>query len=132
MITIVYAGILAVVYAALTVRVAKARYKYRVGLGDGGVPDLTQRIRVHGNFAEHVPFALLLVFLVDYSQYSPIIVHALGIVLVIARALHIVGITSSPNVSKGRFIGTILTLLVYLVCAVLLIWKFAALRMVGI
>ena len=68
MITIIYAGILAIVYAVLTLRVAQGRYKYRVGLGDGGVPELTQRIRVHGNFAEHVPFALLLIFLVDYAE----------------------------------------------------------------
>lgn len=132
MITIVYAGLLAIIYAVLTVRVAKARYKHRVGLGDGGVPDLAQRIRVHGNFAEHVPFALLLIFLVDYSQYSPVIVHALGITLLIARIAHIIGISGSPNASAGRFGGTVLTLLVYLVCAVLLIWKFAALRMAGL
>ena len=132
MITILYAGLLAIIYAVLTVRVAKARFKYRVGLGDGGVPDLAQRIRIHGNFAEHVPFALLLIFLVDYSQYSPIIVHVLGILLVMARILHIVGITSSPNASKGRFIGTVLTLLVYFICAVLLIWKFVVLRATGL
>lgn len=131
MITIVYAGLLAIMFAVLTVRVAKARFKYRVGLGDGGVPDLTQRIRVHGNFAEHVPFALFLLFLVDYCQYSPIIVHALGITLVIARILHVVGVSSTPNASKGRFIGTVLTLLVDLVCAILLIWKFLVLQMAG-
>ena len=131
MITILYAGLLAIIYAVLTVRVAKARFKYRVGLGDGGVPDLTQRIRVHGNFAEHVPFALLLIFLVDYSQYSPVIVHVLGIILVIARILHIIGITQTPYASKGRFIGTVLTILIYLICAALLIWKFLALRVMG-
>lgn len=132
MITVLYAGILALVYAVLTLRVAKARFKYRVGLGDGGVPDLTQRIRVHGNFAEHVPFALLLIFLVDYSQYSPVIVHILGLMLVIARLLHIAGITSSPNASFGRFTGTVLTVLIYIACAVLLIWKFFAIRAAGL
>lgn len=93
---------------------------------------MTQRIRVHGNFAEHVPFALLLIFLVDYSQYSPLLVHVLGILLVIARVLHIIGITSSPNASKGRFLGTVLTIVVYIVCAILLIWKFLILRMTGL
>ena len=132
MITIVYAGLLAIIYAVLTARVALGRYKYRVGLGDGGVPELTQRIRVHGNFAEHVPFALFLIFLVDYSEYSPIIVHVLGILLVIGRILHVFGVTSSPNASFGRMVGTILTVLVYLICAVLLIWKFLILRMTGL
>jgi hypothetical protein len=126
-----YAGLLAILFAVLTVRVAKARFKYRVGLGDGGVPDLTQRIRIHGNFAEHVPFALLLIFLVDYSQYSPIVVHVLGIALVAARILHVIGLTGTPYASKGRFTGTVLTLLVDVVCAVLLIWKFLVVQTAG-
>ena len=131
MITILYAGLLAIIYAVLTLRVAQGRYKYRVGLGDGGIPDLTQRIRIHGNFAEHVPFALLLIFLVDYSQYSPVIVHVLGILLVVGRILHIIGISSTPNASIGRFLGTVITVLIYLVCAVLLLWKFFAMRVTG-
>lgn len=132
MITTLYAAILAIIYAVLTARVAAGRYKYRVGLGDGGVPELTQRIRVHGNFAEHVPFALLLVFLVDYSRYDPVIVHILGIMLVAGRVLHFIGITATPNASVGRFLGTALTLLIYIVCAVLLLWKFFALRVTGL
>ena len=132
MITILYAAILAVIYAGLTMWVAAGRYKYRVGLGDGGIPDLTQRIRIHGNFAEHVPFAVFLIFLVDYSQYSPVIVHILGILLVVARILHILGISRSQGASMGRFLGTVLTITVYLVCAVLLLWKFFAIRMMGL
>ena len=131
MITILYAAILAIVYAGLTLRVAQGRYKYRVGLGDGGIPELTQRIRVHGNFAEHVPFALLLIFLVDYTRHAPILVHLLGIMLVVGRILHIIGVTSSPNASMGRFIGTVLTILVYIVCAVLLLWHFFARTLTG-
>jgi uncharacterized protein len=132
MITIVYAGLLAIMYACLTGYVAAGRYKYRVGLGNGGNPALTQRVRMHGNFAEHVPFALFLIFLVDYSQYSPVIVHVLGIVLVIARIFHVWGIHTSAGASVGRFGGTVLTIVIYLVCAVLLIWKFLVLRAVGL
>ena len=131
MITMVYAGVLAIMYACLTAYVAAGRYKYRVGLGNGGNTELTQRVRIHGNFAEHVPFALFLIFLVDYAQYSPVIVHVLGIVLVIARVMHALGIASSPGASVGRFGGTMLTILIYCVCAVLLVWKFMALRVTG-
>jgi len=126
-----YAGLLAIIFAVLTVRVAHARYKYRVGLGDGGVPDLTQRIRIHGNFAEHVPFALLLLFMVDYAQYAPILIHVLGILLVVARVLHVCGISRTSGASWGRFLGTVLTLTVMLVCAVLLLWKFFVIRLAG-
>ena len=132
MITALYAGLLAILYAGLTLYVALGRFKYKVGLGDGGVPALTQRIRMHANFSEYVPFALFLIFLVDYSEYSPIIVHVLGILLIIARILHPWGIMTSPNASFGRMAGTMLTQLVMLACAILLIWKFLVLRMTGI
>lgn len=132
MITIVYAGILGILYIGLTLWVAHGRFKYRVKLGDGGVMPMTQRIRVHANFAEYVPFALLLLYMVDTSAYAPVIVHVLGIMLVAGRFLHVWGLSSSPGTSFGRMVGTCLTLLVIFACAVLLIWKFLILRMTGI
>lgn len=132
MITSLYAGLLAILYVGLVFYVAHGRFKYRVGIGDGGVPAMMQRIRVHGNFAEYVPFALLLLFMVDYATYAPVIVHMLGIMLVAGRCLHIWGLSTSSGPSFGRMVGTCLTLLVMLICAVLLIWKFVILRMTGI
>ena len=132
MITTIYAGILGLMLAGLILYVAAGRYKYRVGLGDGGNPALLQRIRIHGNFTENAPLALLLIFLVDYSQYSPVIVHALGITLVLARLFHIWGISSSPNASPGRFLGTVLTVAVLIIAGLLLIWKFLILRATAI
>lgn len=132
MITTIYAGILGILFAGLIVYVAAGRYKYRVGLGDGGNQALLQRIRIHGNFAENVPLALFLIFLVDYSQYSPIIVHVLGCLLVFARVMHIWGISSSPLASPGRFLGTILTVIVLVAAGMLLIWKFLILRATAI
>ncbi len=132
MITTLYAGILAIFYVCLTGWVAAGRYKYRVGLGGGGVPALTQRIRIHGNFAEYVPFALFLIFLVDYSRYSPPIVHVLGIMLVLSRVLHAWGIYTSSGASAGRFLGTVLVMLTMLIAAVLLLWKFFVLRATGL
>ena len=131
MITTLYAGLLALLYIALMAYVGHGRFKYRVGLGDGGIMPLQQRIRVHANFAEYVPFALFLIFLVDYSQYSPVMVHILGISLLVGRIFHAWGLSSSPNLSFGRQAGAGLTVLVIVACAILLIWKFVMLRIVG-
>ncbi len=131
MITILYAAILGIFYVGLITYVVHGRYKHRVGLGDGGIPDLTQRIRIHGNFAEHVPFALLLIFLVDFARYPSIIVHVLGITLVVARVAHAIGIASSPYTSVGRFLGTVLTMLVILASALLLLWMYLVLNITG-
>ncbi len=130
MISAFYAGVLALIYVALTAYVAAGRFKYRVALGNGGVEALDRRIRMHGNFAEFVPFCLLLVFMVDYAQYSGVIVHVLGLLLVIGRLLHAWGIYSNPVGLYRRF-GIAMTLLVLLICAVLLIWKFLVLRLTG-
>lgn len=131
MITTLYAGLLAILYIALAACVIRGRYKYRIGLGDGGNEDMVRRIRIHGNFAEYVPFALLLLFLVDDAQTSPVIVHILGLMLLIGRLLHAWGVSSSSGVSKGRFIGMVLTMVMIIVCAVILLWKFFALRVFG-
>ena len=131
MITTLYAALLALLYVGLVVYVILGRYKYRVGLGDGGNPALIRRIRIHGNFAETVPFALLLLFMVDYAQTSPMVVHFLGMLLVIGRVLHAWGLCCSETTSFGRAAGMILTILVIVVCAVILIWKFIALRLIG-
>lgn len=131
MITILYAAVLAIIYLFLTARVIFARNALRIGIGDGGDTSLSRLIRVHGDFAEFVPFALLLIFLTDYAGYPPIIIHALGIMLVMGRILHAWGLGGSIGSSPGRVGGVVLTLLVFAVCAVLLLWKFYALRLIG-
>ena len=131
MITTIYAGLLALLYVALTVYVIEGRYKYKIGLGDGGNPAMSRRIRIHGNFAEYVPLGVLLLFLVDYVQTTPFLVHVLGLMLLIGRIFHLWGICRSDRISLGRTAGMILTILMIIFCAIILIWKFIALRLAG-
>lgn len=124
MITTLYASLLAILYLCLTVYVIQGRWKYHIGLGDGGNPAMLQRIRMHANCAEFVPFGLLLLFLVDYSHFSAVIVHILGIMLLVGRILHAQGIHQNPVLSFGRSAGVVLTLSMILACAVLLLWRY--------
>ncbi len=55
-----YAALLALLFMVLSVRVMRERGRARVAIGTGGNIALERRIRVHGNFAEYVPLALLL------------------------------------------------------------------------
>ena len=132
MITILYAGILGIFYVALSIFVVQGRWKYKTSLGNGGNPQLEKRIRVHGNFAEYVPFALLLLFLVDTVHYAPLLVHILGIMLVIGRICHARGILHPNPLNPFRSLGVVLTQLVFLVCSVLLIWHFVILRLTAL
>ena len=56
-ITEFYAGVLAILFFALSIRVVAVRG--RVSLGDGGDPMVLRRMRGHANFAEYVPLILL-------------------------------------------------------------------------
>ena len=131
MITTLYAALLAILYLCLTAYVIQGRYKYRVGLGDGGNPALARRIRIHGNFVEYAPFGLLLLFFLDDAQTSPLIVHILGLMLLLGRILHPWGISCSETTSFGRAAGMILTILMIAIAAILLLWKYIALRVIG-
>jgi hypothetical protein len=56
----VYAAVLAFIYIVLSARVIQARRSAKVAIGTRGDVRLERKMRVHANFAEYVPFALLL------------------------------------------------------------------------
>ena len=60
-ITLLYAGLLAIWFLVLSIRVIQGRMgPGNPSLGDGGNPVMLRRIRGHANFAEYVPLILLL------------------------------------------------------------------------
>lgn len=118
-----YGALLAFLYLGLTYYVIHGRWKYKVSLGDGGHPDLLSRMRIQGNFAEYVPFALLLLFMVDMAGFHIFIIHILGVGLVLARILHAVGLLKK-GFNPARALGVVLTHLVIGACGGLLLWDF--------
>lgn len=110
----IYAAILAVVFVGLTINVIRGRYRARASLGDGGDAGLQQAIRAHGNFAEFVPFALVILTLAELNGSPAWSIHALGCVLVLARLSHAWGITGGKDRLRFRQFGVIATFLVLL------------------
>ena len=125
-VTALYAGLLGLLDLGLSFAVVDVRRRARVGIGDGGDPLLGRRIRVHGNFSEYVPFALLLVGMAEANGAPALLVHGLGAALLIGRALHAWGLATSTGSSPGRFAGTVLTWLVLLIASVLAVYQFVA------
>jgi uncharacterized protein len=107
-ITPLYAGILALLFFALSVRVIAVRG--RVSLGDGGDPVVLRRMRGHANFTEYTPFILLMMGFLELSHTSLYLLHALGATLVVARLLHGYALSFTQKFFFGRFVGTALTL----------------------
>jgi uncharacterized membrane protein YecN with MAPEG domain len=118
-----WAAILGLLSLALAMQVVRARVTEKVIFGDGANVVLQQRIRVHGNFVEYTPLALLLLFLVELNgAWSPLVLNGLGGSLALARLLHAFGLSTNTGTTPGRFIGTVLTWTVILVECVLLLW----------
>src|SRR5262249_41838111 len=113
--------ILVLIFVFLSVRVIQMRASARIGLGHGGNPVMERRVRVHGNFAEYVPLALLLLAFMEMQKHSIYIIHILCIVLLIARILHAVGVTPVEEKFPMRVAGVLGTFAVLVVAAIFLL-----------
>ncbi len=122
-----YAALAALLVVALSIRVVWLRNAVRVGIGTGGNERLARAIRAHANAVEYLPIALLLLLILDLDQTQPWLLHGFGIVLIVARVLHAIGLSNHAGHSFGRAAGIALTLLVIVAMALLLLWKFAIL-----
>ena len=105
-VTALYAGLLALLMLVLARNVIRGRFRAKVGLFDGGDERLGRAIRIHGNFIEYVPIALILMGLVEVNGAPAWALHAWGVVIVASRLIHAYGLAGSSVASKGRTIGT--------------------------
>lgn len=121
-ITLLFASLHALLMLLLLARISRHRHGHRIGLGDGGDAELGRKIRVHGNFVEHVPFALLLLALLELSGLRASWLWIFGGALLIGRVMHAMGLSQTGGYSIGRFWGTALTWLVILAMAIAGIW----------
>jgi uncharacterized membrane protein YecN with MAPEG domain len=129
-ITALYAGLIAILLFIVAGRVSGLRRTHNVGIGDGGREDLARAIRVHGNAVEWALPALLLLLIAELNRAPAILLHVAGIVLVIARVLHALGLSGQSGYSFGRFSGAATTYIVVLVLAIWDIWAFVRLLLI--
>lgn len=115
-VTALYAGLLAFGFLYLSARAARQRTRYRQALGTSH--RLVERaVRAHGNFAEYVPLALVLVGLCESNGLPVWGLHVLGVTLLVARGCHAYGISQEPEALRWRILGTSLTLTMMAVAA---------------
>ncbi len=111
LVTALYGSLIALLMVVTALSVVKVRRASRIGLGSGGNAELEQKMRVHANLTEYAPISLLLLLFLELNQADTLWLHIFGSVLVIARVLHAWGFSHSKGASKGRVIGTVLTML---------------------
>ncbi|HEX2842907.1 MAPEG family protein [Hyphomicrobium sp.] len=109
-ITAFYASLLAFLFILLSARVITQRREARVEIGVGESVELLRRSRVHANFAEYVPMALLLIGFAESLKAPSIVLHSLGLALVIGRYMHAYALSQTPHILNLRVAGMSLTL----------------------
>lgn len=121
MITLATAGILGLIYLVLSGNVSAARQKTKINVGDGGgdpkAEPLVVAMRIHANFSEYVPLALILLGWIELAGGRHTLLVILAIVLVVARLAHPFGMMR-PAPNPFRLVGIFGTWLVILVASV--------------
>ncbi len=92
MITPIFAGILGIIYFALSINVIKTRRKAGIAIGTKDNEEFLRPVRAHANFAEYVPIALVLILLAEMQGVDKVYICLLGAMLVVGRLLHLYGI----------------------------------------
>ncbi|MGB3313859.1 MAG: MAPEG family protein [Albidovulum sp.] len=106
-VTGLYAAVLALMMIALQILAIAARAKHEVLFGDAGEMRMILPIRRHGNFVEHVPMALIVMALAEAQGLSGAWLHAVGLLLVVSRALHPFGLAETKKVLPIRIAGIV-------------------------
>lgn len=117
-ITALYAGLLGLLSMVIAFKAGSLRGKKNIPIGDGGDRELLLAMRRHSNFIEYVPLALILIGVLELNHVKPMVLHALGAALVIARVSHAFGLKPDKLQVPARFIGASLTALVVVVASV--------------
>ena len=99
--------------------------KEKASIGTNGSKVLDVMIRTHGNNAEFVPLALLLLLIAELMGGSPTWLHVLGGLLLVARVSHAIGMPlRAPNVFRASG-ATITSVLIIGISAWLLVMRFS-------
>ena len=119
----VYAALLALVFIWLSVRVIRVRGEERVAIGAGASKRLERAMRVHANFAEYAPLALLLILMAEMQGAQGALVHGLCLALLAGRALHAYGVSQEKEDFRLRVSGMGLTFATLAGASVALAWR---------
>ena len=123
-ITALYAGIMMIFALALSFRAGGFRGKTGISVmhGEPANMDLAERVRVHQNFLEYVPMAIILMGIIELNGGNAMFLHVFGVVLIVARIAHAIGLKHDNMAHPGRVIGAGGTALISVVAALYTLW----------
>ncbi len=108
-ITPLYAALLALLFIFLSVRTLLLRKKLQIAVGDAGDKSMIRAMRVHANFAEYTPLALVLALMLELAGAYPVLVHVVCACLLVGRISHAYGVSQVKEDFRFRVTGMYLT-----------------------
>ncbi len=123
-ITALYAGLLGVFALYLSFQAGSFRGKSGVSIlhGDPVNWELAEKVRRHQNFLEYVPMIVILMAAIELNSGSGMILHIIGVLLIISRIAHAIGLKHDNMGHPGRIIGAGGSALITLGAAGYTIW----------
>ena len=109
-------GLLILVMLGLKIYVGGQRGKLKVPSGET-TPEFSRVTRVQLNAVEDVPVLMAGIVALGLLGLPAWYIHMCGLVLVVSRVVHAMGLASSSGFSPGRLAGTLGTMLTYLAIA---------------
>lgn len=125
--TLLFAGLCALLQCTLTALVIARRKQTGILLMDGGDQTLQRRVRALGNFSETAPMALLLMAFLELKGLGTAWILCFGFSLLAGRLMNAYGlvvIDTKPSPPPIRLIGMVMTLAVLSIEAAWCIWYY--------
>lgn len=116
-----WAGLHLLLLLVLSGLVVRQRRRYRVAIGDNGIPELVRAQRAFGNAVEYVPAGLIALTVLAQTGAGNTLIHSIGGLLFAGRLAHAIALTITGGPSLGRIAGMLLTWLAWLLAAVSLL-----------
>ncbi len=98
-VTLLYGGLTALLVTLLGVNISLRRLHLRAFVTSGPKPELIRPVRAHGNAAEWVPLAIVLMAILELSGANATTLHVLGGSLLFARLIHAYGLLFKSFIS---------------------------------
>lgn len=117
----IYAALCAMILFWIGNSTGSLRRKHRIAIGNGGNTHLTRTMRGHANASENMPITLIMLSIAAVIGTPIFVLHILGILFVLGRALHAWHFIQEDAPGWQRMVGFCLSALVTLVLALGLI-----------
>lgn len=122
-ITALYAALLMLIMAYLGFKIGSLRGSTGISIFWGDNMEVAVAMRRHANFTENIPMALVLMAIVEINGGNAIFLHVMGVVLVLARIAHPIGLQHDSIAHPLRAAGAGGTILAMIVLAGMALWQ---------